>query len=697
MPKKDEIELIKKFKGRLEGCPDRGGGEFWLDSKIDETIDWEYTVAKLPPIPKIWIKNPKIYNMTYNMSNLFKEFIWDIARGFGEMNIFVFREKGAYIRHFGKRWEAWCEFVNLHTDEEDEMGGSYDLISAFPKALSKMRFAEEKVSEGEGVFLGELPAGYWSAERMAPFEIRLDPERSRIRNQQFFPGNGVGFSSEVRPPKKGDLGYWKRMGDYEIRKKLELIKPGDLISIEKIRKQLQKEEARRGGRRVQKSKGNKIRIFGKEEHKEGLLVKKKRPFEKLRGKKSFEIEKQSKRKKKNNDLLDDDISSGELDPSEEDELTEEEDTETEREDKQKKSNRNRLSQLEELGFNEGGIPMPESMRRNLVMTEVVEESYKETELGMLHSLSSVRYNPSKSEFKVRSTGKHLRQLLGKDKTFDPMAFSMTKQAQDSEDAREKTLSVDFVVARPIPRLQGEKKLLPAVSEMLAKAYNKFLFIGRCMEVGDERGVWTMIRDGVFSTANNLTRVHDARMTSLTGSTLYTSRVNMGEGLVRQKVRNRLKKERGKDDIFFRIGGGYGDPPQQTSSTINPNFIPSGLLPSTLDSDDLLDDDPVGNTNTWHMANTSRLWGITSSNRIPERNRFGTMARGTDRSSAVGYTFKGGFRGQRARRGMSGRGTVMSGRNKGGKVSSTGTTDNTNLSQSNWESEESSTGNAPSWG
>jgi hypothetical protein len=233
--------------------------------------------------------------------------------------------------------------------------------------------------------------------------------------------------------------------------------------------------------------------------------------------------------------------------------------------------------------------------------------------------------------------------------------------------------------------------------MLAKAYNKFLFIGRCMEVGDERGVWTMIRDGVFSTANNLTRVHDARMTSLTGSTLYTTRGNMGEGLVRQKVRNRLKRERGKDDMFFRIGGGYGDPPQQTLSTINQNFIPSSLLPSTPDSDDLLDDDPVGNTNTWHMANTNRLWGIHSPSRISERNRFGAVARGTYRSSAVGYAFRGGFRGQRGRRGISGRGTVMSGRNRGGKANSAGTTDNSNPNQSNWESEESSAGNAPSWG
>jgi hypothetical protein len=355
-----------------------------------------------------------------------------------------------------------------------------------------------------------------------------------------------------------------------------------------------------------------------------------------------------------------------------------------------------MSQLEELSFNQGGVPMPEEMRKNLIMSEAVEESSMETKLGMWHSLSSVKYNPSKSEYKVKSAGDFLRKSLGKAKTFDPFAFSITKEAKEGEEAREKTLSVDFVVAKPIPKLAGEKKLLPAASELLAKAYNKFLFIGRCMEAGDERGVWTAIRDGVFAMANGLTRVHDARMTTLTGTTSYTTRANLEVGLVRQKVKDKIKKERGKGDLFFRVGGGLGDPPQFIYPSVGPNFISSSVLPPPPDPDDMLDDDSVGSSSVGSMASSSSAWGSQHSYRVPEGNRFGTMARGTDRSGTMAWPPRGASRSQRGRRGMQFRESGSGGRGRPSSSYSR-TPDSQGSARDGWGNEEGSSKQKPAWG
>jgi hypothetical protein len=243
--------------------------------------------------------------------------------------------------------------------------------------------------------------------------------------------------------------------------------------------------------------------------------------------------------------------------------------------------------LDEIGFSGMGIPLPADMKAKLKSNIVVEESGKETSLGKLHSLSSLRYTPSPTSFKVTSTGEFLKRFLGSSKKFDPFCFALTREAKSAEEAREKTLCVDFVVARSPPRQPNEDPILPNASEMLAKCYNRFLFIARCMEVGDERAVWMTIKDGIFSTAHNLTRVHDARMTISTGSRSYTNKASSDDGMIREKTRKRLRKENARKDGFFQLGGGRNNPPVQSYQSSVTDFNTYDILPPYYDQEDLL--------------------------------------------------------------------------------------------------------------
>jgi hypothetical protein len=236
-----------------------------------------------------------------------------------------------------------------------------------------------------------------------------------------------------------------------------------------------------------------------------------------------------------------------------------------------------MSGLGEIGFGGKGIPMRAEMKKNLQSSVLVEELGEETRLGRVHALSSVQYSPTPSSYKVKSTGHFLRTFLGSAKKFDPFAFSMTDEAKIAEEAREKTLCVDFAIARTPPRQLNEDPLLPNVSEMLSKCYNRFLYIARCMEMGDELAVWTTLRDGIFSTAHNLTRIHDARTTLSTGSRAFTNRANSENGMIREKIREKMKKEGMKKETFFREGGGLDNPPLQTFTNTTQNSSAYDIL------------------------------------------------------------------------------------------------------------------------
>jgi hypothetical protein len=220
---------------------------------------------------------------------------------------------------------------------------------------------------------------------------------------------------------------------------------------------------------------------------------------------------------------------------------------------------NVISELDELGLGGGGIPMVSEMRRNLRANQSIEEARLETRLGIKHALSSIKYYPKPSKCKVKSTGEYLTRYVGSSKNFDPLSFYMSEEAKEGVEAREKTLSVDFVVAKPVPPCANEAKILPGVESMLAKCYNKFLFIGRCMENGDEKSIWTTIKDGILSTAYSMKNTHDLRMRVLTGSDLYSTKNNIEEGMVRERVKERLRKVGLKKESFFREGGGSVTP------------------------------------------------------------------------------------------------------------------------------------------
>jgi hypothetical protein len=245
------------------------------------------------------------------------------------------------------------------------------------------------------------------------------------------------------------------------------------------------------------------------------------------------------------------------------------------------------------------------MKAKLKSNIVVEELGKETKLNRLHAASSLRYTPSASQFKVISTGNFLKRFLGNTKTFDPFAFSMTKEAKSAEEAREKTLCVDFVIAHSPPRQPNEDPILPNASEMLAKCYNRFLIIARAMEVGDERAVWMAIKDGVFSTAHNLTRIHDARMTLSTGSKSFTNKASSDDGMIRKKTQKRLSREAAKKGGFFPAGGGQADPPVQPYYNAITDAASYDIFSPYYDQEDLLAGSVLASTAGWQDAARGR--------------------------------------------------------------------------------------------
>jgi hypothetical protein len=247
-----------------------------------------------------------------------------------------------------------------------------------------------------------------------------------------------------------------------------------------------------------------------------------------------------------------------------------------------------LSTLDDVGLGGvGGIAMNEAMKGNLRVSAAVQAEGESTKLGVTHSLSSVSYFPKPSEFRVASTGKFLRKSIPKAKKFDPFAFRMTRQARQGEATREQTLEVDFVIANTPPAQPDEDPVLVHVSEMLSKAYNKFLFLARCLEQRDELGAWVTLRDAIFSTAHNLTIVHDARVKRYTGKTSYTSRAVLDSGFIRESVREVMKKSSSRKDTFFQSGGGPSVPPDSVGQTMYQDPLDNSLFASSSGDEDLL--------------------------------------------------------------------------------------------------------------
>jgi hypothetical protein len=176
-----------------------------------------------------------------------------------------------------------------------------------------------------------------------------------------------------------------------------------------------------------------------------------------------------------------------------------------------------------------------------------------------------------------------------------------------------------------------------MSEMLAKCYNKFLFIARCMEQQDEKGVWTIIKDAIFSTAHNMTRVHDARTVLVTGTTLYTNKANTDNGLIREKAKKRIKKE-GRKDPFFPYWGGSTDPPHALNTTIAANLLTFGVSPPALDGDDILAGSSLVHPNYRRVDYAPPVGGGRFNDRLQTGGRNKPLAGGTVYSGANNYAW-----------------------------------------------------------
>jgi hypothetical protein len=271
-----------------------------------------------------------------------------------------------------------------------------------------------------------------------------------------------------------------------------------------------------------------------------------------------------------------------------------------------------------------------------------------------HALSAIQYRPRKSSFKVESTGKYLRKSLRRVRTFNPFAYVMTKEVRQAEESREKTLCLDLVVAKPVPRVAGESVLLLSVSAMLTKCYNKFLFIAKCMEKGDERAIWAMLKDGVFSTADSLTRIQDLRVEVETGSSAYSTRASAEVGLIREKAKERWRKTLGKPGSFFRKGGGTSIPPTLSYQTVSPDVASLGVYGIAAPEDDFMGTNILADPYFGGVGGRGR-GGIT--NRFPQRNQGRFMARGSERPPTGPWGGSRDNRGVRGRRGGSSFGGV----------------------------------------
>jgi hypothetical protein len=694
------------FIGRIENCPDRIESGEWEDSKPKDYMDFRMVEFEMDELTgDLGLKN-NIFNLFYRASDVFQEFIWDLAKGLKNVKIFAFTDTGAYLRDKANKWEAWSSF-RLKKDESGKVFGQvYDVDEAFPRALTSEGIVSGgDLNEQQTTVASTLPRVFWSAERMAPFSVAFQPRNSRIVTRTFLAGNGVGYGVDRPAPSRASKDYLKEMAEYEARTMMRSLKPNYAVSIATIADRLRRGWSKEKALRSDLSESDGVERIIRAERRGNVKERWSRAatptstqntrlsMEHLSREGKNRVKGKESRSNKRKRVMETEEEDGEEMKEREEKKNESEESEREifKEDtsdsesdegrRKDTESQSVVSDLEELGLGGGGIPMPEEMRRNLVLSESVVEKGFETKLGVRHSLSAVQYAPKSNKFAVESAGKYLAKALNNPKSFDPFAFQMTKEAKEGEEAREKTLSVDFTLARPPHQLTNEAPMLPTVSKMLAKCYNKFLFIARCMEKGDERAIWMTIKDAIFSTAHNLTRIHDLRVESATGSNLYTSRANMEGGFIREKVKQNVKKNAVKKDSFFRGEGGFGDPPQQTYSNLGQNIINSNLYSSPMEEDDLLVPSSVGDP--YFRGSSNRARSLQPSNwfRAQERDRPRPVARGGDRNANAGFSSRQTWRGQR------GRGNE---RGRRGMGRAGGTSSSSSSSGDSWESASSPT-------
>jgi hypothetical protein len=682
--REEEVLGEEDFRGSLKGCPDKPERGIWGDKRRARREEFGGSERIMLLSQGVEGKKNTVYNLYYKSTDLFQEFIYDIGKGFENINIFCFYSVGAYVRDKDSTWEAWCNF-KPKVVMGNEFGDFYDLEEAFPINIASWEAGKEG-RDGEVRYkcTKRLPYLLWSAQRMAPHDIQPEPELSRIVTQDFFGRNGVGFVRERDVPSEGDSNYWESMGEYEARRVMRRIGPVCRLSVPQIAEQLRRGVKKERVEELCRKKRTRPYSVGEEgvaddhngEGDAGSInrLKRRRTSESLEEGEIADTddtgverlnEVQVKQKRGRTSTKD-----GKRETSSEDEtegaVDEESDSEVGERDDQG------VSVLDELAFGGGGIPMSSSMRRNLRLSTAREEGGKETRLGVTHALSSVQYTPTCTSFKVESTGKFLRKSLASKKSFDPFSFVMTQEAREGEEARGKTLCVDFVLAKPPRQYPGEDPLLPNVSEMLAKCYNKFLFIAKCMEKGDEKAIWSTIKDAIFSTAHNLTRINDSRATLFTGSKTFTSRAHTEEGMIREATKERLRKAGMKKEEFFRLGGGMADPPLNIYQAPSDDITTVDLLSSAIDQDDLLSGSVLANATARRAGYNSRQGQSYQQLRRP--GEAGRISFGGRHFNTPYFPQNRGFRGTRGSsifRGGDGRGRGATRGGRGSPIGQTG--------------------------
>jgi hypothetical protein len=690
----DPSQKGERFKGAMQRCPDvlrprkpadeRAPGESGFFP-----YTWGIGVSKrFEPGD-----STTVCNLYYRAPDLFQEYILDLAKIFPNVFICAYTNVGAYLREKRNKWEAFSWFKSLNTETVNgEMGGTYDMEEAFPIDITTWELPGGEPSEGaEEKKQPALPLLYWSGERMAPFDVPFDPHSSRINENRFFAGNGVGYSRSRRRPSKLDADYWGKMCFFEARAIMRTLKPNHPVSILEMAARLKEGEPEalvplpnekrlkimghskpiNGPRDFMQRvlEGNSAHKRMEEAHRQAKQV-----YDKALGGTVEKRERQEDEfdlgRKRRRTVMEDDDDEGELMEGM---------VPTQSVMRHVKSEKSEMiSDIDEIGFGGGGgIPMHPEMKGNLQMSEIVEEKGMECKLGVMHSLSPIQYVPKPSTFKVESTGKFLQKSLGSQKKFDPYLFIMSDEAIQAEEARLKTLSVDFVVAKYLPPTSGERKTHPVLSEMLAKAYNRFLFIARCMEKGDERGVWTAIKDGIFATAHDLTRQHDARITTHLGTAAFTSRAVYDSGMIREGVKERIKRETGKTDLFFPFGGGYSEPPQPSHYPFASNLSNYSVLPAFYEPDDLVADSLLDSANPREKPTAGERAEFPRFRKIGEGNRSRDMVRQSDKHSNASWATKRINRGTKGRRWSESRNNPPRGgdTNKGPSGGGWGTTSN----------------------
>jgi hypothetical protein len=320
---------------------------------------------------------------------------------------------------------------------------------------------------------------------MRPFRVKFKPEESRIITKRQIYRNGVGRVEKQKVFLRTDVNYLTNMAEFEARQMMRGLYPNFALSVGEMAERLKRgyprekvlrtdiellydgEEARVDPEKVNASFSNKLQKFlfrpikakesgGKKAKKGGSSTEAEMDF---LGKQlvALKRKREEEEESNSNEKKDMDISS---------------ESENEKEEGKSRASSNSwraqdktdtqsvVSDLDELGLGGGGVPLSGYMRRNLSMSEAIQEKGFETKLGVIHSKSSVSYTPRKTSFKVQSTGEYLREALKGETTFDPLAFTMTSEAREGEEAREKTLSVDFVVAQTPQPIRGRSQFCP---------------------------------------------------------------------------------------------------------------------------------------------------------------------------------------------------------------------------------------------